>query len=347
MERILIVKLGALGDVVQSLPVLSTLRTCFPKSYIGWVVEEAAVPILQGHPDLDDLILLERKRLKGFKAISYVRQWIRLLREKRFDAAFDLHNLLKSGIITYVSGASIRVGFRKIREGNFIFMNRWIKPGLIHQHAVEKYLSLLSPLGIDETQWVHRFPLFWHSKDEVVIERFLEMSGLSQKDALVAINPCANWLSKRWKYDRYAAVADGLAKENGVGIVILWGPGEFPLAEAVLNAMSEKATIAPQTSIKEFMALIKRCRLLISGDSGPLHIAAALGVPTVSLYGPSDPRRNGPYGEGHIVIQSSVSPAKHWQIKERGNRWMETIAMERVLEASNKQLLAGAGKNKG
>lgn len=337
-SRILIIKLGAIGDVVHSLPVLATLRACHPKAHLTWAVEEKAAPVLKGNRDLNELILLERKKMSEGLGVFYFGRWLQEVRKKSFDVALDLHNLFKTGIIAYVSHAPVRIGFRKLREGNFLFMNRRVKPQPHYRHAVEKYLSLLEPLDIQEAQWVRRFPLTWNSRDEEVAERFWTLQGFAQKDPVVAMNPGANWPSKRWMPDRYAKVADQLTKQRGIRVLILWGPGEISLAHAVAGAMTEKAVVALETNLKQLMALIKRCRLLISGDSGPLHIAAALGVPTVGLFGPSDPKRNGPYGKGHVVIESSFPPATHYQIKERGKRWMEAITVDQVLEAAIKQL---------
>jgi lipopolysaccharide heptosyltransferase I len=342
MERILIIKLGAVGDVIHTLPVLETLRHCFPQAHIGWAVEEAAAPILEGNPALSELIPLDRKKIHGGSGLIYFRQWLRSLRLKHFDTALDPHNLFKSGVIAYGSGASIRIGFKKYREGNFLFMNRRIKPAPRHRHAVEKYLCLLEPLGIQETQWVVRFPLNWGSQGEDRIERFWAQEGFdrpgAKHDEVVAINPGASWPSKRWMPERYARVADRLVKEHGTRILIFWGPGERPLADRIARSMSEKAVIAPETDLKQLTALIKRCRLLVTGDTGPLHIAAALGVPTVSLFGPSDPARNGPYGHGHAIVRSPIPPATHWQKKEVGDRWMKAISVEAVMEAAVEQL---------
>jgi lipopolysaccharide heptosyltransferase I len=338
MERILIIKLGAVGDVIHSLPLLQTLRDRFPRSYIAWAVESAAAPILEGNPALDEMIRLERNQLRGMAGLAYFRRWLRALREKRFDTALDPHNLFKSGVMAYASGASVRIGFKKLREGNFLFMNRWIRPGPRHRHAVEKYLCLLDPLGVQESQWIFRFPLAWGPEDEDRMDRFWIQQGLgrggSSPEPVVAVNPGANWPSKRWIPERYARVADRLVNEYGVRILILWGPDERPLADRIARAMKEIPVIAPETDLKQLMALITRCRLLITGDTGPLHIAAALEVPTVSLFGPSDPARNGPYGHGHAVVRSPVPPATHWQKKEIGDHWMGAIPIETVVEAA-------------
>ncbi|HTN43415.1 MAG TPA: glycosyltransferase family 9 protein [Nitrospiria bacterium] len=342
MERILIIKLGAVGDVIHTLPVLETLRNSFPKAHIGWAVEGAAAPVLKGNPALSELIPLERKKLRGVSGLVYFRRWLRSLREKKFDTALDPHNLFKSGVIAYGSGAALRIGFQKFREGNFLFTNRRVQPDPRHRHAVEKYLCLLEPLGIQETQWVVRFPLGWGPQDEDRIGRFWTAEGFDrpgvEHDGVVAINPGASWPSKRWMPERYARVADRLVKEHGIRILILWGPDERPLAERIARSMGEKAVIAPETDLKQLTALIKRCRLLVTGDTGPLHIAAALGVPTVSLFGPSDPDRNGPYGRDHAVVRSPIPPATHWEKKEIGDHWMSAIPVEAVLEAAKKRL---------
>jgi len=348
MDRILIIKLGAVGDVIHALPVLETLRACFPDAHIGWAVEEAAAPILDGNPALSELIRLERKKLRGMSGLVYFRRWLQSLREKRFDAVLDPHNLFKSGLIAFASGASVRVGFGKIREGNFLFMNRWIRPDARYRHAVEKYLSLLDPFGIRESQWVIRFPLSWSPQDEEWAGRFWKQEGFGRdggkRETVVAVNPGAHWPSKQWMPERYAQVADRLVKDRGIRVLILWGPGEQPLAERIARSMREPSVIAPETDLKRLAALIKRCRLLITGDTGPLHIAAALGVPTVSLFGPSDPARNGPYGQGHAIVRSVIPAATHWQKKEVGDHWMKAIPVEAVVEAAVSLLKDVRGK---
>ena len=338
MDRILIIKLGAVGDVIHALPILETVRNVYPQAHIGWVVEEASAAILKGNPALDDLILLERKRLHGFSGLDYLWRWIRSLREKRYDITIDPHNLFKTGLIGWASGASFRVGFRKLREGNFIFNNHRVRPRAGCLHAADKYLSLLEPLGITETQWIRRFPLFWDSNDENQIDLFWDAKNLRPTDRVVAINPSAGWPSKRWPSKRYARVADALVERSGVRIVILWGPGELPLAEAVAGAMAEKSFLACETDLKSLMVLLSRCRMLISGDTGPLHIAAALGIPSLALFGPSDPERNGPYGGSHSVVASSIPPATHWQNKKKGGHWMEEISTDRVILAAEKEI---------
>jgi len=347
-ERILIIKLGAVGDVVHTLPVLETLRDRFPEAHLGWAVEEPAQPILDGNPALDDLILLERKRMRGASGVAYFRDWIRDLRRRKFDTVLDPHNLFKSGLIAFASGARSRIGFKKFREGNFLFMNRRVESAPRHRHAVEKYLSLLDPLGIRETDWSIRFPIVLSARDEEWADGYWISQGFGNRellsDSVVAVNPGANWPSKRWPPERYGQAAERLSKDLGVRILILWGPGERTLADRIARSISGTSVIAPETNLKQLAALIKRCRIVIMGDTGPLHMAAAMGVPAVALFGPSDPVRNGPYGGGHTVVQSPIPPATHWQKKEIGDQWMNGISVESVVAAAVSSLKDVRGK---
>ncbi|HEY5649354.1 MAG TPA: glycosyltransferase family 9 protein [Nitrospiria bacterium] len=334
MDRFLIVKLGAVGDVVHSLPVLETLRTRFPSARIGWVVEGAAEPLLRGHPLLDEVILLDRGRLKAPGGLRYFRSWARSLKGKKYGVAIDLHNLLKTGVISFSSGAPVRIGFRRFREGNFIFTNRRVGEYKKYPHAVQKYLSLLGPLGINPGDWKIRFGLHWDPEDEKTSGAFWDENNWGPDEKVVAINPGANWPSKQWPLGRFSQLADRLSGKYGVRILLLWGPGERNLAQGIAGGMDEASFIAPETTLRSLLPLLLKCRLMISGDTGPVHLAAALGVPTVCLFGPSHPRRNAPFGEGHVVVQSPVPPATHWQRKEVGNHWMAGIPVEKVFEAA-------------
>lgn len=334
MDRILMLKLGAVGDVVHSLPVLETLRDRYPSARIGWVVEEAAEPLLRGHPLLDEVILLDRNRLKGSGGLQYFLSWSRVLREKNYQVTIDLQNLFKTGLVAFLSRAPVRIGFRRLREGNFLFNNRWVGEYKQYPHAVHKYLCLLSPIGITPKDWVIRFGLHWNPVDENPSTSFWEKNNWGPEESVVAINPGANWPSKRWPVERFACVADRLVGEFGDRILLLWGPGEKPLAEGIAEAMDKPGFVAPETTLRSLLPLLQKCRMMISGDTGPVHLAAALGVPTVSLFGPSHPTRNGPFGEGHVIVPSPVPPATHWQRKERGEQWMDGIGIEQVYQAA-------------
>lgn len=334
MMRILIIKLGAVGDVIHSLPVARTLRCAFPDCHLAWAVEEKAQAVLTGNPDLSEILLFERRQIVKRSGLGVLSKWAGRLRAGRFDVVIDLHQLLKTGLMALASRAPRRIGFDKWREGNRLFMTETIRPDPRHRHAVEKYLSLLSPLGIGEAAWKTEFPVSWLESEDQNAKAFLTQAKLESENGLIAINPGGNWPSKRWAPERFAEVADELTKTIGAKILVLWGPGERPLAENIARSMTQPAVLSPPTTLKGLGALLSRCRLLISGDSGPLHLAAALGRPTVALFGPSDPDRNGPYGNQARIIRSPVPPATHWQVKERGGHWMEAIAVETVVQAA-------------
>lgn len=336
--RILIIKLGAVGDLVHSLPVAHTLRRRLPDAFLAWAVEDRGAELLQGNPDLNEVLVLARRQLRGMAAMGVLRRFGAELAARRFTAVIDLHNLFKTGLLARASGAPVRIGFDKWRELNFLFMTQTVRPPPQHRHAVEKSLALLQPLGIQTADWEVAFPIPWSDADAARIELFLRQNSLNVPGGPLAINPGAAWPSKRWPPERYARVADELHQRHEIPVVILWGPGERRLAEAVAAAMTRPVTLACETTLKQAAALLARCRLLISGDTGPLHLAAAVGTRTVALFGPSHPERNGPYGSGHRIVASPRPPATHWQVKERGDHWMAAITVERVVAAAEEQL---------
>jgi lipopolysaccharide heptosyltransferase II len=331
--RILILKLGAIGDVIHALPVARTLRTSFPQAHLAWAIEERAFDVLSGNPDLNDILVFRRGA-----ALGHLWAWAAELRAQRFSVVIDLHNLLKTGLMARAACAPRRIGFDKWREGNFLFMTETVRPGPDCPHLVEKYLALLAPLGIGRADWRLEFPFSWSAPDAERIDRYLRQHALDVPGGPVALNPGAAWPSKRWPPERFARVADELQDRFDVPIVVLWGPGERELAEAVVRAMTRHGVLAPETTLKSLGALLARCRLLVTGDTGPLHLAAALDRPTVALFGPSDPRRNGAFSARSRVVCSPVPPATHWQRKERGARWMEALPVEWVVDAAAQQL---------
>ncbi|MFH1994318.1 MAG: lipopolysaccharide heptosyltransferase I [Nitrospinota bacterium] len=309
-DRILIVKLGAIGDVIHALPALRTLRKNFPKAYIAWIVEEKAALILKGNPDLNELIVIDTKKWRkdiGLKTIKDIKGLLSSLRKKRFDLAIDLQGLIKSGLITYLSGAENRIGYGYpyLRERlSGLFTNIKVCPLESERHVIDIALSLLSPLKITKIDKEARFNI--PEEDEAYIDTFIREKGLNKGKDLVIINPGAGWKTKLWGTANYAALADMIAAKNKADIVITWGPGEEEMATEVKSKMTEKGIISPPTTLPSFISLLKRCNLFVGADTGPIHLAAALGKRCVGIYGPSDPSRNGPYGEGHRVVYKKM-----------------------------------------
>lgn len=312
--RIAIIKLSSLGDVVHALPVARALRRALPSAHLTWVVEAREYAILRDHPDLDAVVPVDtrlwRRLLWRPAGARQVLGKVRRLRERirlaSFDVAIDLQGLLKSGLLTAYTGAPLRIGFSagRCRERwNALFTNRHVTPPDSARHVVEQYLSLLAPLGIEPGPAEFQVPV--PAASERRIEELLVKEGVKPGDRLVAINPGAGQPQKRWSVARFGALAERLATEAGARLLLLWGPDEAHMARKISLALpGHSALLAPPTDLGELTALLKRCRLMIANDTGPLHLAAALGTPSLGLYGPTKAERNGPYGARCRGLQS-------------------------------------------
>ncbi len=318
MKKILILKFSALGDIIHTLPLAATLRRTLPDSHITWMVEERFQDLLLDNPDINEIIPLRtkvwRKNWNG-KSLSEVLDTIKTLRHHRFDLVLDLHGLLKSGIVAKLSGAPTRVGFHRNNckeKFNTLFTNLKapkMKGGL---HIVDINLTLLeTALGsITETK---KFPLSVPGETDKKIADYFEQNPELTSRPIIAINSGAGFESKQWELARFAELADHISRELGFSIMLTWGPGEEFKVQQIAAYMSQKSWIAPPTSILESIALYKRMALLVSCDSGPLHLAAAVDIPTVSIFGPTDPVRNGAYGVNHTTVYKVLSCSFCWK----------------------------------
>ncbi len=318
VPRIALVKLSALGDVVHALPVARALRARFPGAGLTWIVERREQGILAGNPDLDQVIAVdtrlwrqEFRRPRGLLTVyDKIRGLTRRLRGGRFDVALDLQGLWKSGVITALTGAPLRVGLAlgHCRErANVLFTTRRVTPAAEAVHVVEVNLALLAALGITRADvGTPVFPIAADAGADAAAARVLEEEGVKPETLLVALLPGAGQDVKRWGVEGYRRVGDELAERLGARLVVVWGPGEEPLARAIAARMRGAPLVPPATSIPEMVALLRRAALVVGGDTGPVHIAAALGVPTLGLYGPTSARRNGPYGARTAAVQSAT-----------------------------------------
>jgi lipopolysaccharide heptosyltransferase I len=306
--NVAIVKLSSIGDVVHALPVAAALKRHRPAARLTWIAEAREATLLEGHPDVDEVLVADtrgwRRERPGVRAMREALGVARALRARAFDVALDLQGLLKSGVLTALTRAPRRIGlaapFRR-EWGSGLFTNERVRPPASARHVVEQYLALLHPLGLAQPAVEFRMP--GDVAAETVADEFLASAGIKPRDRLVVINPGAGRAGKRWPVERFRALAHGLAAGAGARVVVLWGPGEEPDARAIA-ADAADAVVAPPTTLRELTALVRRARLVIAADTGPLHIAAAVGTPCVGLYGPTSGVRNGPYGAGHRVLQS-------------------------------------------
>jgi len=331
-RRILIVKPSSLGDIIHSLPVLWELRRLYPGAHIGWVVKEVWRDIIADNPLLDEVIVL-KKGVGGF--LSAVKN----IRKAGYDTVIDLQGLFRSGLMTLLSGASEKTGFSNARELAHLFYNHTVAvpPGTVH--AVERYLEILKPIQNDRPH----FPLYTDIDDAEWVKDFLRTNNLSHARPLIAVNPSARWEKKRWPITSYAALINQLIQELKAGIIILGSKEDIPLAEKISSLVSGKPLVAAgKTSLKTLSALLERVDLLVTNDSGPMHIAAALGTPVVALFGPTNPGLTGPYGDGHIVIRKEMecSPCLRGPCIHGRPICMEAITEEEVMEAVKATLVS-------
>jgi heptosyltransferase-1 len=315
-RRIALVKLSSLGDVVHALPAAHALKRCLPACELTWIVERRESAVLAGNPDLDHVVPVdtrlwrrEFRRPTGARTVFVkVRGLVRALAARRFDVAIDFQGNLKSGVITALTRAPLRIGFAlgHCRESaNVLFTTRRLSlpPGPIH--VVEENFALLGALGLRRQELgTAVYPITADAAAEGVVGRLLEKEGVGPETPLVALNPGSGGPAKRWPTAAYQRLGDELATRLGARVTLSWGPGEDALAREVGAGMRAPALVPPATSIPELVALIRRASLVVGADTGPIHIAAALGVPTVALYGPTDPRRNGPAGPRLLTVQS-------------------------------------------
>ena len=319
-RKFLIVKLSSLGDVVYALPFLRTLRAGYPDAYIAWMVEERYRELLNGNPDLDEVIPVRlkhwRKHWNG-KTLREISATRRLLKKRGFDWTFDLQGLIKTGILARLTGAPNRAAFHRnnCREKiNTWFNNRqseYVAPG---GHVVDLYLSQLSVLG-NTFQPKQEFPLIVSAEAERKAEIFMKENPDLTARPIAAINPGAGFPTKLWSLERFAQLADRMTGELGFSILLTWGPGEEKMVKQIADTMRQRYWMAPPTTISESIALYKQLTLFVGCDSGPLHLCAALGVPTVSVWGPTHPARNGAYGAGHQAVYHELPCSFCWKRK--------------------------------
>lgn len=322
--KILLVRLSALGDCLHAVPALVALRRHFPGAEIGWAIEDLAYSVLKGHPMVDHFHLFPRHafhRREGsfLERMKNVRTFRKELGAVGYETAIDLQGLTKSGLVSWWSGAKNRIGFKgeDSRELNLLFNSERVAPPPEAVHVVEKNLSLLTPLGIElphRPEWV----LPSYQEETGVLRGFLSECGLVSSDGSVkgygVINPGATWATKRWPPENFGAVAKGLIERHKLPVIVPWaGNEERKAAETIVQLGGKGAFLAPQSNLRQLAALIQPSVLFVGNDTGPLHLAVALGVSSVAIFGATDPLRNGPYGHPHRMQTGGVDCHPCWK----------------------------------
>jgi heptosyltransferase-1 len=310
--KILIIKLSAIGDVVHSLPFLEVLRDTFPFAIIDWVVEEDASGVAEGHPAVDQLLVFPRKSwLKRFiKKGEYidvgkeVAEFIKQLKERKYDIVVDLQGLFKSGIVTFLTHGERKIALNGGREGSLIFINERVAIPDPDIHALERYLCIAKYLGATNLVWSGQIPI--HDTHKTRVD--LLLGEIGDNSTLIAVAPMAKWESKLWGLGRFASLADVIKEELGAEVIFTGTESDKAAIDKILSAMRTRAlNLAGRTSLKELACLYQKCAVVISTDTGPMHVATAMGSPVVvALFGPTSPSRTGPYGVKHRVIRAGL-----------------------------------------
>jgi len=323
-KRILIVRLSAMGDVIHTLPAVCALRAAFPQAYIGWLIEErwaellcaAGAPRRGARSALRPLVdEVHTVNLKGWRkssfSVSTLQQAVKVWNDVRgthYDVAVDLQGAMRSAVLAHWSGAPVVYGAAEARESpaSLWYTRKVLTRG---RHVVQQNISVVKALWGDAIAFSKKNISSDIPYDPLAEARSDERLAQNGSGEFAILNPGAGWGAKRWPPERYGEVARGLAK-LGVRSILNYGPGEEELVRTA-EAASAGTAVAMRCTVSELIALTRRARLFIGGDTGPLHLAAALGVPVVGIYGPTDPARNGPYGTRRVVLRSAESVTSH------------------------------------
>ncbi len=298
-RRILLIKPSSLGDIVHAMPTCAAIRRAYPKARLTWLVKRQWAGLVERIEGVDRVWPVESTFAGWLSQIS-------LLRAERFDLVVDLQGLFRSAAIGWLSGSPLFVGFTNGREGSPWFYSRRVPVPQLDMHAVDRYLLVAKAVGAVESGAPEfRFRIPHTDYDE--IDRLLTRSGVTPGTSWVAMNVSARWPTKRWPAASFAEVADRLQQEGCGAVVLIGGPDERADVTAVSGMMKTPAiNLAGATSVRLLPALLSRASLLITNDSGPMHIAAAAGTPVVALFGPTSEVRTGPYGVDHRVLATGI-----------------------------------------
>ncbi len=319
--RVLIVRLSAIGDCVQTFPLACAVRDHWPTAHITWVVEKVSAPLVAACNAVDRVVVVAKRFSTSFKLLRALRTQ---LQSTPFDFVLDPQGLTKSGLVAWLSGARRRIGFARPTSREF---NPFLQTELVRStalHRIDRYLELLCPLGIHQPQV--RFGL------ELPPAAIATAKALATRPELrlgfAVVNPGAGWDSKRWPVERFADVARHLGT-RGIPSLIVWaGQAERAMAEEIVTRSPKAAHLAPSTNLLELAAILQSASLFVSSDTGPLHLAAAVGTPCVALFGASRGNACGPYGSGHKTLQLALdeSPGRkrpgtdNWAMRANGSK---------------------------
>lgn len=323
IQKILIIKPSALGDIVHSLPFLRVVKKSFPGAQIDWVVAHGLHTFLEGHPMINHLWVIKKDQWKKMnrlgRTLSEITTLARDLKKQQYDLSIDLSGLLRSGLITWIAGAEYKLGFKESDEGSPFFYTHKIA-GSMDIHAIDRYLEIARFMGcsIDKIG----YPFAPYNKNPEIIKKLPK--------TFAVICPSAGKPANRWSAKKFGKLTAKLPCKS----VVIASGAEADIAQQVVAHSKGKAlSVAGQTSLKELIAVIEKARFFVCNDTGPMHIAAALNIPVFAIFGPANPIRTGPYGTRHTVIQQALDCSPCYAQKpctRHDFKCMRTLSVEKV-----------------
>jgi len=297
--KILILKPSSLGDVIQALPVLRLLKLHWPESEIFWWIDSGLAPLLEGDPDLSGIVRFKRRRWS--KPVNWPEAWfsIRWLRRQNFDLVIDLQCLFRSGMFAWLANGKSLVGLDEHREGARGFYDIAVRRGSFHTHAADWYLAVLKRLNIPTERKFEWMP------ERTSISAQVKRKWSTDAARWITVQPGARWLNKRWPVENFTELIRRMAATRPEFRFAILGSAEDSAAGAAISqaAPQQCLDLTGKISLPEMVEWIRLSELMISNDTGPMHVAAALGKPVIAIFGPTEPRRTGPYGQLQNVIR--------------------------------------------
>ena len=338
--RILIIKTSSLGDIIHSLPVLEYLRQAEPAATIDWVVDEAFVDLVSGNPLINRVLTVAFRRWKKAPFARRTRRelvtFINILRQQRYDLIYDLQGNLKSGMVCAFGRAPVKVGFSRAHQQerlNSLFTNRKVDFLPPDKNAAQRYLRIASaPFILPPESVVPHGDIYTSPEDVAHAQQMMGTTG----HPLVLFHNGTTWTTKLWHADGWKQLADALLLRYPQATILLsWGNAEeHALAEEIARHIGSHAVVLGKMSLKQFVAVLKRVDLVVGGDTGPIHLAAAVGTPTVSFYRCTDGSLNGPLGRGQIIVQSPLTCTKCLRkVCERDDECRKSIEVATMVSA--------------
>jgi len=334
-QRILIIEVNWIGDVIFSTPFIRALREAYPKSYIACLLHPRCLDVLEGSPRLDEIIVYDEEGVHG--TFPGKVKLVMSLRKKRFDSAFILHRSFTKAFLAYAAGIRERIGYATKQRG--ALLTNVIEPDAHDIHKVEYFLKLARDAGISAEDGSYEF--FIHESDRDFIRAFFARHGLREGVPLAVLCPGGNWDPKRWPKERFAELAGLLAEKHGMTIAIAGAAQDAKRAEEIA-AMMKRAplNLCGKTTLSRLGALFEKAHLVVANDTGPMHLAVAMHAPTIALFGPTSSRLTGPYGRGaYEVVSTNVDcDIPCYDFTCHDNRCMAAISVEDVLKKAEKLL---------